>query len=77
MATKAYVLIDAEVGKVESILAKLRNTPGIQAADGVAGPHDIVVVLEATDPNEVGKLVLAQIHGTEGVKSTLTMMVVV
>lgn len=73
---KAYVLIKTQVGKTEGVQAALRGRPGIQAADVIIGPFDVVAVVEAGDLNDIGRLVLNEIHGIPGVENTLTCPVV-
>ncbi len=76
MSTKAYVLIRADVGKTSKLLETLKTIPGITTADLVAGPYDVIAVVEAGDASELGKKVLTQIHGLDGLNSTLTCIVV-
>ena len=74
--TRAYVLIKTEVGKTESVQRELRGRPGVQAADVIIGPYDIIAVVEAPDLNAVGKLVLDEVHAISGVDNTLTCPIV-
>ncbi len=76
MATKAYVLIETAIGKTQQVVDHLRSMPGVVAADAVTGPYDVIIVVETRDPNEVGKLVMNQIHGLEGVNHTLTCLTI-
>lgn len=74
--TRAYVLIKTEVGKTEAVQQRLRKRQGVEAADVIIGPYDIIAVVQASDLNAVGKLVLTEIHGVDGVENTLTCPVV-
>lgn len=76
MATKAYVLIETAIGKTQSVVEHLRKLPGVIAADAVTGPYDVIIVVETRDPNEVGKLVMNNIHGLDGVNHTLTCLTI-
>ncbi|MCL4534594.1 MAG: Lrp/AsnC ligand binding domain-containing protein [Bacteroidetes bacterium] len=76
MATKAYILIRTEVGKTSDIATAMRSITGVTAVDLVSGPYDIVAVAEGQDANAVGRLVLNQMHGLEGLCSTLTCVVI-
>jgi DNA-binding Lrp family transcriptional regulator len=76
MTTRAYVLITSEVGKAIDVAEQLRQLPGVRAADVVTGSYDVVLVLEGGDAGDIGRLVLNQIHGTSGLKGTMTLMVV-
>jgi DNA-binding Lrp family transcriptional regulator len=72
MHARAYVLIEAEAGQVGSVIAVLRELPGVTAADAVTGPYDIIMTIETPDPRDVGRLVMNEIHGVNGIKRTVT-----
>ena len=76
MTTRAYVLITTEVGKAIEVAEQLRLLPGVRAADVVAGTYDLVLVVEGGTASDIGRLVLTQIHGTSGLKGTVTLMAV-
>ncbi len=76
MQTKAFVLVTVDVGKAEEVVQALRKVPGITAVSLVTGPYDVVATVEGGDTNALGKIILNQVHGTPGVKGTLTLMVV-
>jgi uncharacterized protein with GYD domain len=40
----------------------------------VAGTYDLVAVIEAADPKELGELVMGRIQQTDGVLSTVTLL---
>ncbi|MEM3402793.1 MAG: Lrp/AsnC ligand binding domain-containing protein [Candidatus Hadarchaeales archaeon] len=69
----AYVLVDADVGKIRGILQELRKTEGVAEAYSVAGPHDIVVKVESPKFEDVAQAVTQKIHKIPGVKNTLTL----
>ncbi len=72
MDARAYVLIEAESGRVGGVITNLRDITGITAVDAVTGPYDIIAVIQTPDPHNVGRLVMNEIHGVEGVKRTIT-----
>ena len=76
MHAKAYVLIEAEAGQVGAVIAMLRELPGVSAADPVTGPYDIIITIETPDPRDIGRLVMNQIHGVEGIKRTVTCLTI-
>lgn len=76
MQARAYVLIEAEAGQVGSVIATLRGMPGVNAADPVTGPYDIIVTLETPDPRDIGRLVMNEIHGIAGIKRTITCLAI-
>lgn len=74
----AYVLILAETGKVRTVQQLLQATQGsgqarITRVATVAGQYDLVVVIEAGHPRQVGRLVLDIIQETDGVAETITL----
>ena len=73
---KAFVLIQVETGKAESVVKALRNKPGIVGADMVVGPHDVVAVLNGIDADAIARTVVNDIQATRGVQRTLTYMVI-
>jgi DNA-binding Lrp family transcriptional regulator len=73
---RAYVLIEAEAGQVGSVIATLRDIPGVSMADPVTGPYDIVVTIETPDPRDIGRLVMNEIHGVNGIKRTVTCLAI-
>ena len=72
MATKAYVLIETSVGKSRDVANELRSLRGVQTADNVTGPYDVIAVVEAVDLSAVGALLASRIHTLNGIVRTVT-----
>jgi DNA-binding Lrp family transcriptional regulator len=72
----AYVLIQTEVGKAAQVANEVRGIDGVAEAEDVTGPYDVIVRAEAGNVDDLGKLVVAQIQGVEGITRTLTCPVV-
>lgn len=72
MPTKAYILIETDVGKSRDVAAHLRSLPGVTTVDAVTGPYDIITIVEAPDLNAVGDLVTSKIHTIGGIARTVT-----
>jgi DNA-binding Lrp family transcriptional regulator len=72
----AYVLIQTEVGKAASVADEVRTISGVENADDVTGPYDVIVKASAEDVDQLGKLVVAKIQAVEGITRTLTCPVV-
>jgi hypothetical protein len=49
---------------------------GVQQAEAVAGPFDVIVHAEARNIDELGKLVVARVQTVDGITRTLTCPVV-
>ena len=72
MPTKAYILIETDVGKSRDVASDLRGLTGVTTVDAVTGPYDIIAVVEAPDLNAVGDLVTSRIHTISGIARTVT-----
>ena len=75
MTVKAYVLIQTEVSAAE-VASEIRSVEGIESADDVSGPYDVIARVNAADLDELGRLVVSEIQRVEGVTRTLTCPIV-
>jgi DNA-binding Lrp family transcriptional regulator len=73
---QAYVLIQTEVGKAAQVAKEVRDIDGVDAAEDVTGPYDVIVRASAPNVDDLGKLVVAKIQAVEGITRTLTCPVV-
>jgi DNA-binding Lrp family transcriptional regulator len=73
---QAYVLIQTEVGKAALVAEAVRDIVGVDAADDVTGPYDVIVKATSDDVDSLGKLVVARIQAIDGITRTLTCPVV-
>ena len=73
---QAYVLIQTEVGKAAVVAEEVRTIEGVESADDVTGPYDVIVRAAADDVDQLGKLVVARIQAIGGITRTLTCPVV-
>lgn len=73
---QAFVLIQTEVGKAANVAEQVRTIQGVESADDVTGPYDVIVKASAPDVDALGKLVVAKIQAIEGITRTLTCPVV-
>ena len=67
----AYILIQTEVGKAAQVAKDIVDITGVQQADDVTGPYDVIVRAEA-----LGRLVVARVQVVDGITRTLTCPVV-
>jgi DNA-binding Lrp family transcriptional regulator len=72
----AYVLIETEVGKVAHVAQALRDLDGVQSAEDLAGPYDVIARVQAPGLDQVGRLVASRIQVVDGVTRTLTCIVI-
>ena len=71
----AYVLIESEVGKVAHVAQAMRDLDGVQVAEDLAGPYDVITSVQASGLDELGRLIVFRMQVLDGVTRTLTCMV--
>lgn len=71
----AYVLIQTAVNAAQ-VAEDIRSIPGVESADDVSGPYDVIVRATADDMDSLGQLVVGAIQGVEGITRTLTCPIV-
>ncbi len=72
----AYILIQTEVGKAAQVARDVVGINGVQQAEDVTGPYDVIVRAEARNIDELGRLVVARVQAVDGITRTLTCPVV-
>ena len=72
----AYILVQTEVGKAAQVAKDIVEIKGVQQAEDVTGPYDVIVRAEARNLDELGKLVVARVQVVDGITRTLTCPVV-
>lgn len=76
MVVQAYILIQTEVGKAAEVAEQIAQIKGVTLAEDVTGPYDVIVRAEASNVDELGRLVVAKVQGVSGITRTLTCPVV-
>jgi DNA-binding Lrp family transcriptional regulator len=72
----AYILIQTEVGKAAQVAKDIIDITGVQQAQAVTGPYDVIVRAQAQNIDELGQLVVARVQAVAGITRTLTCPVV-
>ncbi len=72
MATRAYILIETQVGRARDVLAALRGMDKVSASDIITGVYDLIALAEAEDMVALVDLITAQVQNIEGVERTIT-----
>jgi DNA-binding Lrp family transcriptional regulator len=72
----AYVLIETEVGKVAHVAQALNHLDGVQVAEDLAGPYDVIARIQAPGLDQLGRLVTSRIQLVDGITRTLTCTVI-
>ncbi len=73
---RAYVLIQTEVGQGGQVAREVAEIQGTGSTVPVAGPYDVIAIIEAASMDALGKMVVSRIQGVKGVTRTLTCTVV-
>ena len=75
MAVKAYMLIEAEVGKTSEVVESVQKVEGVKSADAVTGSYDIVATIEVAGLDSIGD-VIKKLHSVPGTCKTTTLIAV-
>ena len=73
---EVYILVQTEVGKAAQVARDIVEIRGVQQAEDVTGPYDVIVRAEARNLDELGRLVVARVQAVDGITRTLTCPVV-
>jgi DNA-binding Lrp family transcriptional regulator len=76
LVVTAYILIQTEVGKAAKVAKEIVEITGVQQAEDVTGPYDVIARAEARNLDELGRLVVARVQVVDGITRTLTCPVV-
>jgi DNA-binding Lrp family transcriptional regulator len=72
----AYILVQTEIGRAPEVARAAEDVPGVIEADDVTGPYDVIVKAQATNVDELGKMVVSRIQAIPGITRTLTCPIV-
>ncbi len=72
MTAKAYVLIEAQVGKTKQVVDAIRELQGVVSVDFVTGPYDAIAIIQAETLNDIGELIVTKVHPVSGISRTVT-----
>ncbi len=73
MAT-AYVLINCELGKEETIIESLKYLDSVKEVHGTFGAYDIIAKIEHAEKEKLREIIIWSIRKIEYIRSTLTLM---
>jgi len=73
---KAFVLMEAVVGKTKEVVDGLRQVEGVESVDTVTGPYDVIAIIETETLNEIGDIVTEKIHPIAGISRTVTCLAI-
>ncbi len=73
---RAYILIQTELEQAADVARRAADVPGVQSADDVTGPYDVIVRVEAADIDQLGRMVATSLQSIPGITRTLTCPIV-
>lgn len=72
---EAYILVQASVNSA-AVAREIQQIEGVERAEDLSGPYDVIVKVSAPDMDSLGKMVVANIQSVEGITRTLTCPIV-
>ena len=72
MVTRAFILIETQVGRAQQVAYALRILRGVRSADVITGAFDVIALIEAPDMGAMADLVTGQVQEIRGVLRTIT-----
>lgn len=72
---EAYVLINCDLGSEDSVIKQLKKLSRVAEVKGVFGVYDVIARVRADTESDIKKVV-SNVRTTDGIKSSLTMMVI-
>jgi DNA-binding Lrp family transcriptional regulator len=79
MAMRAYILVEAAVGKAKPVGQGLQSLSlpdtNVLSVDVVTGPYDLIVQVDAEDLDKLGQAI-SRMQRVDGVQRTTTCLVV-
>ncbi len=69
---RGYVFVETQRGRSHELVARLKGNPLVRDMDLVAGPYDVVAVVDADSLDAVGRLVTRTVHAGPDVVRSLT-----
>ena len=70
----AYVLINCEFGKEETIIESLKHLDSVKEVHGTFGAYDIIAKIEHAEKEKLREIIIWSIRKIEYIRSTLTLM---
>ena len=71
----SYVLMNVELGSDQKVLNEVRKVPNVKECHRVYGVYDMIVKVEADSMDKLKEIITSKIRRLDGVRSTLTMIV--
>ena len=76
MTSSAFVLIDCDFPFSENVIEELKKIPEIEEFYRVQSIYDIIAKVNADSEDQLNEIVTRKVREIEGIKNTLTMIIV-
>lgn len=76
MVATAFILITVSHGMARKVYEQLSKISGVVQVHAIAGPYDIIAIIQGADFNSIGNLIVNKIQPIEGIERTLTCNVI-
>jgi DNA-binding Lrp family transcriptional regulator len=76
MVVKAYVLVQAQLGRSRSVAKTIAKARGVKMVHAVTGVYDVIAYLELSDMTSLSEFVMKKVQAVKGVERTHTAIVV-
>lgn len=76
MTSSAFVLIDCDFPFSANIIEELKNIPEIVEFYRVQSIYDIIAKVDADSEEKLHEIIIRKIREIEGIKNTLTMIII-
>ena len=71
--TKAFVLINCELGSEEHVISELKTFSDVKQVQGTFGAYDIIVEISSESIEKIRETITWKIRKIEKIRSTLTL----
>ena len=72
MTNRAFLLIETRAGRAREAVNALKQLEGVESADTVTGPYDVIAVLEGESLAAIGDLVTSKINPIPCISRSVT-----
>ncbi len=74
MTVKAYVLMEIQGGKTKQVVEAIRKLQRVVSVDAVTGPYDAIAIIQGESLNDIGELIVSELHSVNGISRTVICM---
>jgi DNA-binding Lrp family transcriptional regulator len=76
MVATAYILISVKKGLEKQVYRELEKLENVYQVDAVFGPYDLIAIIQGSDYDKIGEIIIEKILKIEGIDDTITCNVI-